>query len=465
MNDEVTLPFTYYAAAGLTAAGLAYGLANIAAYWSTPLLAVLGTFAVWYLVEPIYMAEEFVYLAPSHVETAYLCATIFVAAFMALYGLLRPVLEPSARGSSGPIARSMFTRGSISPDGLAVLAVAGWVFLLAYGTWRMGGDLLGALFPLEGRATGSMWARAAGSGAGSGGFVVSTATYLYTLTLASFGLMLPIVRRRSTAILLVAAIVIAWPYAFLQGSRNVTLAVVTPMFASLFLFTRLALWLKLAILAAGGLVVETAFRLIIASRDKGFALAEVRGLEEQKHLGLNMASELTYVVGFLDEGLLRLSYGGRYVAELANVVPRALWPGKPLIGIDYANLRGFGGAVNDIGVHATISTGMVGQGVLNFGLWLGPVAAALLLAVWASLLNRLRLQGSAPRVALFLVGLGLTFNLGRDVTLLVLFPFLFGYALILMLELHTAPQRRSTRRPIDAPALVQAGTGRAARHR
>jgi hypothetical protein len=28
---------------------------------------------------------------------------------------------------------------------------------------------------------------------------------------------------------------------------------------------------------------------------------------------------------------------------------------------------------------------------------------------------------------LFLLGLGLTFNMGRDITLLVLFPFVFGY--------------------------------------
>ena len=127
--------------------------------------------------------------------------------------------------------------------------------------------------------------------------------------------------------------------------------------------------------------------------------------------------------------------GQRYLAEIFAVVPRAVWPGKPLLGIDYAVARGFGGADNDIGVFATISSGMIGQGVLNFGILFGPMVAALLMALWASWLNRLRMQATVPRLALFLVGLGLTFNLGRDITSLVLFPFIFGYVAVLLFEM------------------------------
>ena len=36
---------------------------------------------------------------------------------------------------------------------------------------------------------------------------------------------------------------------------------------------------------------------------------------------------------------------------------------------------------------ATISSGMIGGGVNNFGPWLGPPAAALLMAVWVAALR------------------------------------------------------------------------------
>ncbi len=71
---------------------------------------------------------------------------------------------------------------------------------------------------------------------------------------------------------------------------------------------------------------------------------------------------------------------------------------------------------------------MIGQGVNNFGRLFGPLAAALLMAGWVGLLARQDLlsRGEPARLLLYGLGLVLTFNLGRDVTLLVLYPFLFG---------------------------------------
>jgi hypothetical protein len=133
--------------------------------------------------------------------------------------------------------------------------------------------------------------------------------------------------------------------------------------------------------------------------------------------------------------MLNLSYGKSYLEELLNIIPRAVWPGKPLLGIDYALLRGFGGGNADIGVVATLSPGMIGQGILNFGPWLGAVAPGTLFAVWAAWLSRLRVQSySTLRLCLFLAALGITFNLGRGITLLVLFPIVFGYILVRFLE-------------------------------
>ena len=73
-----------------------------------------------------------------------------------------------------------------------------------------------------------------------------------------------------------------------------------------------------------------------------------------------------------ESGAASPSYGGRYLNELLNVVPRVIWPSKPLIGIDYAKWRGLEEPESELGVSATVSTGMIGGGVLNFGRFFGP---------------------------------------------------------------------------------------------
>jgi hypothetical protein len=234
--------------------------------------------------------------------------------------------------------------------------------------------------------------------------------------------------------LLILCIVLSWPYALLQGSRNVTLAVITPALIAYLLLARKPPAMKVAVGIAAFVVVDLVMRAIIEFRDVGFGSATFRNIEEAKHLGLNMASELVYIANFVGGGTMDISWGWDYLVELLNFVPRAVWTNKPLIGIDYAIARGFGGGEGDIGVFATLSPGFVGQGVINFGLWFGPFLAGLLMALWVGILTRLRYQGGAARTGLFLVGIGLTFNLGRGISLLVLFPFVFGYFGILILE-------------------------------
>ena len=111
------------------------------------------------------------------------------------------------------------------------------------------------------------------------------------------------------------------------------------------------------------------------------------------------------------------------------MVPRTIWPGKPRIGYDYAIARGLKNTnMQGEFVLATVSTGMIGQGVHNFGTFFGVIAAAVIMACWTGFLAKLWLQrDQLPRAALFMVGVGLTFNMGRDITLLVLWPFVFGY--------------------------------------
>jgi hypothetical protein len=157
-------------------------------------------------------------------------------------------------------------------------------------------------------------------------------------------------------------------------------------------------------------------------------------LKKQKHNGFNMFEELGYINYFIANGTYKVNWGQRYFAELVNPVPRVLWPDKPMIGIDYAIARGLGYGTLDSssgGVAASISTGMIGQGVVNFGRVLGPVFSALLMAIWVAVLARQDLMGKdIGHLLLYSIGLALTFNMGRDITLLVLYPFVFGWLLL-----------------------------------
>lgn len=200
---------------------------------------------------------------------------------------------------------------------------------------------------------------------------------------------------------------------------------------------------KATVLGACFVVVNAWMAFIIANRstmsitaalkEKGFNLSNK---EKTRHEGLNMYEELCWVNTFMESGSYTPNWGARYFAEAVNFIPRTLWPGKPLIGIDYAIARGQGGGdAVGAGVWASISTGLIGQGVVNFGWFLGPFAAALLMGFWVSALARLDLHiQELGRIPLFASGLILTFNLGRDITLITLYPFVFGVVVVWWLD-------------------------------
>jgi MFS family permease len=141
-----------------------------------------------------------------------------------------------------------------------------------------------------------------------------------------------------------------------------------------------------------------------------------------------------------------------------------IWPSKPLIGIDYAKWRGFESEDGELGVNTTVSSGMIGGGVLNFGQILGPVAAGILMALWTGLLIRWWEQRkSLLRLVLFMLGVGLTFNLGRDISMLVLWPVIFAYFFVRLAEIWATkrfqqPPQLATIAPANAvPMRVVTG--------
>ena len=131
-----------------------------------------------------------------------------------------------------------------------------------------------------------------------------------------------------------------------------------------------------------------------------------------------MYEELCWMNLFIENDAYRPNMGKRYFAEIVNPIPRGLWPGKPLIGIDYAVARGQGSDVfgsTGAGVGATISTGMVGQGVANFGTVFGPIAAGLIMSLWVVMLARIDLHAdSLWRLPLYAICLLYTSPSPRD---------------------------------------------------
>jgi hypothetical protein len=244
----------------------------------------------------------------------------------------------------------------------------------------------------------------------------------------------------------------SWPYFVLDRTRYIILMLVLPGALSwIFLRLRGGMLRKASVLLVFFLIVNAWMGFVIANRtdtsivgalrEKGFNLNENGKVH---HEGLNMFEELCWVNTFFKQGTYTCNWGYRYYTELVNPIPRILWPDKPLVGLDYALARGQGGAEDPDsgGVWATISTGVIGQGIVNFGKVFGSAFAAFLMGLWVAVLARLDLQISEfGRLPLYGLGLGLTVNLGRDLTLGTLYPFVFGAGLIWWHE-------RSTRRAV-----------------
>jgi hypothetical protein len=107
---------------------------------------------------------------------------------------------------------------------------------------------------------------------------------------------------------------------------------------------------------------------------------------------------------------------------------------------------------------------MIGGGVLNFGLIFGPIAAGMLMALWTGvLIHWWEQRKSLLRLVLFMLGAGLTFNLGRDISLLVLWPAIFAYFFVRLAEVWATrrfgglPQLAPVVTPEAVPMQVVAG--------
>jgi hypothetical protein len=391
------------------------------------------TVFAWYFVDPFINPEQYDYLPSSLLEKSYGQVLLFLIGFrvftpVAIRWLVR-------RRSSGILD----TR--LTPEEILVAAAGIWLVLFIIGIARMGGDVMGAVFPIDGRAGPSMWGRDALESSGSG-FLISFGGYLFNAVTAFLGVLVFFQRTTARRLLAGAMFAITLPYFFLAGARSHFLAAVLPFIITYLFYGRHLLILKLAILAVAFFCLNEGFKFVTAFRGTGFreVLASENPYElmdqDMRQRGLNMTQELCFVNTYLETGGGSPAYGARYLNELLNFVPRMIWPSKPLIGIDYAKWRGFESDTSELGVNTTVSSGMIGGGVLNFGQIFGPVAAGILMALWTGLLIRWWEQRkSLLRLVLFMLGVGLTFNLGRDISLLVLWPVIFAYFFVRLAEI------------------------------
>ncbi len=406
-------------------------------------VAVYVTVFGWYFVDPFINPEEYDYLPSSSLGQSYVQVLLFLIGFRVFAPVaIRWILH---RRSSGIFD----TR--LTPEQILSAAAALWFVLFIIGIARMGGDVMGAVFPLDGRGGATMWGRAAVE-TGASGFLISFAGYVFNAVTAFLGVLVFFQRSTARRLLAGAMFAITLPYFFFAGARNQFLAAVMPFILTYLFYGRHLLILKLAILAIAFFCLKEGFKFVTVFRLGGFreVLAsenryELLG-EDERTAGLNMIQELCFVNTYLETGAGSPAYGARYLNELLNFIPRMIWPSKPMLGIDYAKWRGFEIADSEegeLGVNTTVAAGMIGGGVLNFGQIFGPVAAGILMALWIGLLVRWWEQRkSLLRLVLFMLGAGLTFNLGRDITMLVLWPAVFAYFFVRLAEIRATQRFR-----------------------
>jgi hypothetical protein len=480
MNFEF-FPISFYVTVILIGIGVAICGQGLRQGWGLPGIVVMLTVAVWYVGDAIYNDYEayFWEFGRETLENAWWQVALFVLTFLAL---VKPIHDGMNRSLSGHLSFAMksYERKLLNEEELqrqidrvfnVLLPV--WLVLMLVALWRVNWDFLGLLTPYFSGRRAVAWER--GRVGGQLDALISFAQYLHIFLTAAFGLIWAVSRHQRTRSLAGICFLLSAPYFVLGRARNVMLAVVTPGLLAWVMMRLQTTWLVRGLVIAGAFFVIN-FWMLFVLENRNMSIVDALKLEESfekteqaDHAGLNMFEELGYINHFMKLGTYQPNWGARYFAEIVNPIPRGLWPGKPYVGVDYAIVRGMGegGFAEQFeeGVAATISTGMIGQGLVNFGTLFGPIFAALLMAIWVALLARQDLQAEEhpARFLLYALGIILTFNMGRDITFIVTYPFFFGYAFVYCLEKRSGGQRsedRARRTEIGAPGSRGGKVGR-----
>lgn len=433
---DLAYPLMFWLVAAVLLGLAAEACHRIRRAWSIPALLVYGTIAAWY-------AGDMVQMGPTDFQNAFGTSLTTMALgqvilFLMGYRLCVQWLLPQRDASQVTVSAAARFRPQII-DRLFVVLLGAWAVLFVIGLSVTDWNIAGVVWPPSspGDKVGMFARKGIGTGAD---FLLATGGYVYLLFCSFFGMMFVLMRKPMGwwALLMV---ILTWPYFLFDRARNIMLALVLPTVFCYLVATWGGWWKKAGVTLLAFISIYFWFGQVMHYRDSEGGAYKVSSMLELQHeqtqqLGLNMLEELCYMDSFMAAGTYQPNWGARYLAEVVSIVPRTIWPGKPLIGYDYSYVRGFRDDTQEgDAVWATIATGLIGQGIANFGRFFGVLAAALLMAWWTRILAKLWLRRfELPRFLLFLFGCGLTFNLGRDITLLVLWPFVFAYVLVRLLE-------------------------------
>jgi hypothetical protein len=451
MDNPVSFPVSLYIALAVTGVAAVYSFSLRKQAIGIPMVAVVATVSAWYFGDAFYNDYEkyAITLGAEILDAAWWQVVLFLVGFCVFAPVLNRWINNKLLGQESQFL-SIFHAGGLEQMDFQEritrangILVGAWISLMFIALMQTNFDFVGLFAPYLGVKT-HPWSRGR-VGGGIDAFL-SLAGYFQIMLTASFGVIFALSKNPRTRMLAGVIWCLGAPWFFLDRTRNPMLAVLLPgLLSYVFLRLRVNLLMKFVVLGVCFLAVEGWMRFVIQTRstsnisivfqEVGFAgVAERLSSTQTKHAGLNMFEELGWINKFIEDGRYQVNNGSRYFAELVNPIPRVLWKDKPMIGIDYAIARGQkyqGLGAGQAGVGATISTGMLGQGVVNFGPFFGVLAAAFLMSIWAALLARQDLKGNKTgRLLLYMLGMVLTFNLGRDITLITLYPFLFGWVLL-----------------------------------
>lgn len=433
----------------LVTAGLVLGFGAESAVrrrpWAVPAAAIYGVVAFWYLgnIFQSGMPRLVRTLGEEWVEWGLVQVSIFTVAFRFLVPWVCPQFLPPGRPLFDP-ARPLGNEEATVTRALA----AAWAMLTLVGFYRVDGDILSILIPPLSDEPKSMFGRAAIGG--SYDFLVSIAGYSYLAVGGLLGAVAVLASRPGPRLVGTILCGLTLLPNLFQHARHTALAIVMPGLLTLMLVKDCTRSLKAVIVLATLSFLVAWFSFMTAARsgqrDWNEAFAGTQLIDSSKDadvfVGLEMFDELCHIGRLKDNGKYDPGFFGEYYQEAVSFVPRGVWPGKPLVGFDYAIARGFEDPQNPGSVRVILSRGLIGQGVANCGGYLGPVVAALVAALWAGVLTRMWAQRGRPaRLGLYLIGLALTINMGRGVSLLALFPFVFAYAGVRFLESRSSPAR------------------------
>lgn len=445
-----TFPISYWLVLGILVAGAVRAIQRIKDGTGIPTLAVILTVGVWYAGDAYYndYAQSYAKIfTPDVLQHAWWEVIWFLIVFLVAVPYVHQWFN--ARYLGQPSVIYQLARYGINQpflqwqlDILFKLSLAIYLVIAGVAALRLGAQVPYFFFPFLGYKAEPWGRERIGSGFDA---LLTFAEYVQMAVTAIFGVLAAASYNRRTQLWSMVFCFITWPYFLFDRTRNTILVVVIPALLTwAFLRIRGGIWKKVIVLGVCYVVLNAWMAFIIENRsDQSIAMAFRKqgfNIEEESkvhHQGLNMFEELCWINTFIQKGTYEPNWGTRYFAELVNPIPRALWHGKPLIGIDYAiargqSIRGSGqGGAEAANVYATVSTGIIGEGVVNFGRILGPATAALLMSFWVAILARQDLRiWYFGRLPLYVIGLILTFNLGRDITLITLYPFVF-FALFL----------------------------------